>query len=403
MVDNTRPRIAMLAYTLYASDARVRRHVAALVEEGYEVDLMILSGESGRPEPTQEHVRFFFPRKRRFERQSALSQIREYVLFAMACSRILLSNHLRRRYCLVHVNNMPNFLVFSAALLRMMGIPVILDVHDTMPEIYQDRFAVPGGHPLVRALFLEERVSMRVADFVITTEHTKWERLVENGLSERKSAVTLNLPDPSVFQEVATREPSEERSGVFRLVYHGTLTRRLGMDVAVRAVDLARKRIPAIRLDIIGDGEQRAELVDLVAELGLGDCVKFSDGFIPTDELPGVLAGADLAVIPSRDSVGTSLMLPTKLLEYVRLGIPAVTVATPTIVRYFTDEQVRFFPSEDALALSEHIVRLYEHPEERLQMSRRAREFYVEHNFETERRRYLDIVEKLARKGKPIH
>ena len=62
-----------------------------------------------------------------------------------------------RSYQLVHVNNMPDFLVLSAWLPRLLGVPVIHDVHDLMPELYAEKFAAGETHLLVRALKLQER------------------------------------------------------------------------------------------------------------------------------------------------------------------------------------------------------------------------------------------------------
>ncbi|MEK7794364.1 MAG: glycosyltransferase family 4 protein [Candidatus Hydrogenedentota bacterium] len=390
--------IAMIGYTFYASDERLKRTVRTLRRDGWTVDVITVSNPRGPQEQEAEGVRFYLPRARHFGRQGKLRQLYEYARYTLSAARILLWNHLfKRRYAFVHVNNMPNFLVFAALPLRVFGVPVLLDIHDTMPEIYQDRFGAGPGHWVIRALRFEEWLSMKLADFVLTTEHTKWERLQTNGLSAENSAVTLNLADPTAFPMLDIPEASAGPAPVFRVVYHGTLTRRLGMDIAVRAVSQLRDRVPGIRLDITGDGEQRAELIELTQVLNAEDIIHFSDGFVPGEKLAERLLGADLAVVPSRNNIATSLMLPVKLLEYVALGIPAVTVATPTITRYFNDLQVRFVPPEDPDALADAIEYLYQHPDERRALAVAARDFFEKHSFESQQRTYLDVVHRLTR------
>ncbi|GMU90984.1 MAG: hypothetical protein AMXMBFR4_00420 [Candidatus Hydrogenedentota bacterium] len=397
-MNDARKRIAMVGYTFYASDERLKRHVANLLDAGYAVDVVTLIDPRGARETDEEHVSFFLPMARHFERQGKVRMFLEYARFTVLAGLILLRNHLfRNSYALIHINNMPNFILFGALPLRLLGVPVLLDVHDTMPEIYQNKAGVPERHWMIRALFVEERVCMKLASFVITTEHTKWERLLENGLRKEKSAVTLNLADPSLFPRFDIPDGPVPAKPHFRLVYHGTLTHRLGMDIAIRAVALARSRIPHIRLEITGDGEQRPELLALTQELGIQDAVHFSDGFVPTEELTELLKGADLAVVPSRNNIATSLMLPVKLLEYVQLGIPVVTVATPTITRYFTEGMVHFVPPENPEALADKIVYLYERPELRLETARKARTFFERHNFETERDTYRAVVRRLLK------
>ena len=56
----------------------------------------------------------------------------------------------------------------------------------------------------------------------------------------------MNAPDPSVF--AAMPEGRDRPNGVFTLTCHGTLTRRLGLDVAIEAVALVRPRMPGLRL-----------------------------------------------------------------------------------------------------------------------------------------------------------
>lgn len=388
----------MIGYTFYAADQRLRRTVRTLRTDGWSVDVITLENPRGQREQNTEGTTFFLPRARYYGPQGKFRQIYEYLRYTLSTGRILLWNHLfRRKYAIVHVNNMPNFLLFAALPLRLLGVPVLLDIHDTMPEIYQDKFGVGPTHWIIRMLRIEERLCMKLADFVLTTEHTKWERLQSNGLSTTKSAVTLNLADPATFPLQPIRDLPLTPSGSFRIVYHGTLTRRLGMDLAIRAVATLRHRVPGIRLEITGDGEQRPELLELTKELGAEDLVHFSEGFVAGEKLAERLAGADLAVVPSRNNIATSLMLPVKLLEYLSLGIPAVAVKTPTIMRYFNEEQVRFVPEEDPEALADAIEFLFQHPVERRELAISARRFFEKYDFASQQRQYLDVIHHLTK------
>ena len=402
-MENT-PRIAMVAYTFFEFDARVKRHVSALTEAGFAVDILSLRHPKAAQETDSDGIRHFRLRERRYNRQNKGQFLLDYTLFMFSCLWCLLRNHFSGNpYSLIHINNMPNYLIFAALPLRLFGTPVILDIHDTMPEIYQGKFGVGPRHFLVRLLLLEEWLCMKLASFVITTEHTKWERLQKNGLRADRSVVTLNLPDPALFSMMPLPEiPPDQETGTFRMVYHGAIAYRLGLDLAIRAVAILRDRIPGIRLEIIGDGEQREELIELTREIGLEDVVSISECAVPTEEIPALVAGAALAVVPSRNTVSTSLMLPTKVLEYIRLGIPCVTVATPTITRYFQEPAVSFAPSEDPQGLAEVILRLYERPDLRLESIRAARRFFETHSFESERAAYIGVVRRLVGERKSL-
>lgn len=398
-----RPRVAMVGYTFYESDARLQMYVDYLVSSGYDVDVVVVRDPNCEPPANTEHATFFLPGKRRFERQGALQFILDYSAFTLSSAWLLFKHHISgRRYAVAHINNMPNFVLFAALPIRLLGTRTILDLHDTMPEIFQVRNNVTSNHWMIRCLRIEEWVCLKLADFVLTSEHTKRDRLLDNGLDRAKSAVILNLADPNLFPELPIPDEAPgDTNRPFRMVFHGTLTSRLGVDTAVRSVALARMEIPNIRFEITGDGEQRAELLALVDELGLQSHVTFSSGFVPVEELADRIAGADLGVLASRENAATDLMLPVKLLEYARMGIPCVVVPTRTIVRYFREPAVRYVPTDNPEALAAVIVNLHHNPGERLAMARAARAFYDTYNFATQGTTYIDIVNDLAAHRKP--
>ena len=59
---------------------------------------------------------------------------------------------LKRKYDLVHVHNVPDFLVFSAWLPKLAGAKIILDIHDILPEFFANKFRKPEGSVYVKLL-----------------------------------------------------------------------------------------------------------------------------------------------------------------------------------------------------------------------------------------------------------
>src|SRR5262249_55534856 len=159
---------------------------------------------------------------------------------------------------------MPDAAILSALPLRRFGTRLILDVHDTMPELYRDKF--PGkigafGVPLMK---LEERISAHFADMVLAVHEPHRQRLIESGIDANKIKVVLNSPDDRIFvpDPSAPKDPS-----TFTIVCHGTITHRMGLDLAVRAIGKLRDRIPQLRLLTLGAGDYLNEIRALVAEL----------------------------------------------------------------------------------------------------------------------------------------
>ncbi|MDO9356267.1 MAG: glycosyltransferase, partial [Solirubrobacteraceae bacterium] len=88
---------------------------------------------------------------------------------------------------------------------------------------------------------------------------------------------------------------------------------------------------------------------------------------------PALIADADLGLIPLRRSSGTDIMLPTKLLEYVSVGITSIVPRTPTVARYFDERMVEFFEAENAASLADAILRLYRDPARRASLAAEAK------------------------------
>ncbi|KPJ81787.1 MAG: glycosyltransferase [Gammaproteobacteria bacterium SG8_30] len=385
--------ILMVAYTNYLRDPRVRREAEALVGGGHRVTFLA-SRQPG--EPSREVVQGVEVRKLpgiAHSKTSAAGYVVDYALFFAMCFAHMLLRPLR--YDLVHVNNMPDFLALTAAVPRIFGRPVIHDVHDLMPELYQEKFGTTEDSLLVRMLKAQERLAGRFASAVLTVEDRLRDILDGRGVPRAKVHVLMNLPDDRIF---APRDPMPPKGpgARFVVVYHGTLARRLGLDVALRAVAKIRDRIPSIELRIIGAGEEREALIALRNELELDDSVTFSDGFVPVERIPAMIRDADVGLIPLRISGGTDIMLPTKLLEYVTVGIPCIAPRTGTICRYFDEDMLQFFEAENADSLGAAIVEMYRDPARRARLAQQATErFGRTYTWSRHKQVYTTLVERL--------
>lgn len=395
-------RIAMVAYTHYQTDPRCRREATLAAGDGWDVHFYALS-KDGAPGTSQiEGITLHELAMPRYRGGSSAAYVLSYLRFLLLASIKVQNHHLKSRFAVVHVNTMPDFMVGTALLPRLFGAKVILDVHDVMPEIYMTKFQVPASHWKIRFIKMMEVMSARVAHKVLTAEHPKGDLLVEHGVSADKIQVLLNLPDDKlfvpqyIFSDPELDRPASDPACEFRLIYHGTLAHRLGMDHAVGALDLIRDDIPGARLQLFGDGDQVPDLHRQVKEAGLQDRVWFSDGFVPIEEIIPSIQNAHLAVIPTRHEISTDYMLPTKLLEYLAFGIPAVFTPTKTVKHYFGDDHPLFIhePSPEQTARKIRWVRDHYAEAKRLtaelQDSWFSRFHWPQHKIE-----YLDLLARL--------
>lgn len=388
----------MVVHAYYPqTETRVQRQAEALVEAGYDVDVLCLrdEGEASRERYRGVEVHRLPVRldKRTLGRQF-LCYLRFFAWAAVHLTRL----HRQHPYRTVQVHNLPDFLVFCAVVPKLRGVPVILDLHDLMPEFFAARFGSGRLRPLERLIRWQERLSCRFADHVITVSEHWRQALLDRGVPAERCSVVMNVADERVFHPAP---PSGSNGAGFRLIYHGTVTERYGLDLALEAVAMLRDEIPDIRLTIRGRGEHRPALLRLRRRLGLEEHVDLDDRFVPETELAGIIASADLAVVPYRNDVFTDGIIPTKLMEYAALGLPCVAARTSAIEAHFGDAMVELFEPGDARDLARRIRELYRSPERRAELARRSHRFTSRYNWERTGAEYVELVRGLQGRVRP--
>ncbi len=133
----------MVTHSFYESDNRVIRYAESLAPRSDHVDVVALrrAPDLAREE-TIGGVSVFriqdrFGKDQNFKSGSYLWPL---LRFLAASSWGLTRRHWRRRYDLVHVHNIPDFLVFAAWSPKLTGAKMILDIHDIVPELFASKF-----------------------------------------------------------------------------------------------------------------------------------------------------------------------------------------------------------------------------------------------------------------------
>jgi glycosyltransferase involved in cell wall biosynthesis len=391
-MDATKPRHCMVVHAYYPlAETRVQREAEVLVKAGYEVDVICLRG-IGHP-PLERYRDVTIHRLPvRLNKSSLARQFIAYLRFLILATARLTRLHLRTPYRSVQVHNVPDFLVFCALIPKLQGVPVILDLHDLMPEFFGGRFG--SRRPLMaRLIRKQERLACLFADHVITVSEHWRQALIRRGVPRNKCSVVMNVADESVFVRRGRRQPPP---GDFRLIYHGTVTFRYGLDLAIQAISRLRDEIPEIRLVIIGKGDAMPDLFALRGELGLEDHVDLRNEFVLSDHLSDVISEAHVGVVPYRNDPFTDGLLPTKLMEYAVMGLPCIASRTTAMEAYFKDTMVEFFEPGSVEDLARRIRELHRNPERRDFLARRSTIFTDRHNWDRAGADYVAILQSLA-------
>lgn len=270
----------------------------------------------------------------------------EYMDFLLRAYRLMQRDPRFRQARVVHVHSLPDFLVAAALPARRRGARVILDLHEILPEFTRTKFQGWLGEAGERMARHVERWSRRQADVTVTVNRAVGSLLRSRPASpDERVSVVHNITSPDDFgpPQLTTAQGKPP----WRLAYHGTLTPLYGLDLALEALALARRRGGAFHYDIFGSGPQAAALRQDAERLQLTDAVRFH-GAVSHYALRQQLPAMDAGFLATRLDAMTRYSLSTKLLEYVHLGVPVIAPRIPTYLEYFPEQVFYYYRPDDA-------------------------------------------------------
>jgi glycosyltransferase involved in cell wall biosynthesis len=396
-------RTVAVMYSTYPFDPRPRRAAEALAVEGTSVEVICLT--EGDEEPQHETLNGVeitrIPLKH--TRGGKLSYVAQYGYFILISGAILASRAFRRRYDLVHVHNMPDVLVFSALVPKILGAKIILDLHDPMPELMMTIFGIRESSFSFWLLKNLEKLSVRFADAVLTPNEALKRIFSARSCPEGKVSVVMNSPDEEIFRY---REHSSEgfdgreKSKPFIIMYHGTLVERNGLDLAVTAVKKIRQALPCVELRIYGRStpflEQLMESVRKKTELC--EAVRYL-GPKTLEQIAEAIRESDVGIIPNLRSIFTELNTPTRIFEYLSQGKPVIAPRAQGILDYFGPKDLVFFELGDADDLAAKMEYVFRHPREMICVIERGQEVYRKHKWSIERLRFVSLAGRLLKRA----
>ena len=384
----------MVVQSLYPNDVRVRRQAESLARTGVRVDIICLQGKEQPFESDYEGVTAY-----RVMPEASKESVAQYMWvalrFLMVAFAKLQSLSIKNHYELIQVHNMPDFLVFASLSHKLMGRPVVLDLHDLSVELMGSKWGGAKSKVLTPIIKAVEYLSCGLADRLITTSGGFRDRLIERGIRPDKITLVMNTADPRIFKFQEDRTFAPITRGA-KLLYHGTVAPRFGLAKAIDAVALLQAKIPDSTLNIYGQyyPSYKEELEDQIKQLNLQDKV-FLHGWKTHEEVCEIIRNSDIGLVPYMNDDFMRLAHSTKTFEYAATGLPVVASGLESIRSVLTDECVRFVDPDSAQDMADKIAELCLDPELRQRQTQAALAALPEISWPVMMERYLDLMHGL--------
>ena len=218
-----------------------------------------------------------------------------------------------RKYDVVHTASFPYFSLLAAAVAGVAWrYRLVVDWHEVWTRSYWRQYL---GLVAGAVGWLVQRVCVRVPQRAFCFSRLHAARLRDEGL--KGDVTTL----PGEYNGVLEVRPVRHAEPV--IVFAGRHIPEKRVPAIPPAIARARAALPELRAVILGDGPERAEVVRLVAELGL-EAVTDVPGFVATETVDDLMGRALCMVLPSRRE-GYGLVV----IEAAARGTPSVLVAGP--------------------------------------------------------------------------
>jgi glycosyltransferase involved in cell wall biosynthesis len=387
-------KICMVCQSYYLRDPRVRREAEALADAGFMVDIITLRDKGEKRTETVSGVNIYrLPIMRK--REGVLRYLFEYLFFFLFSSVLLTLLFIRKRYNLIQVHTMPDFLIFCSLVPRIFGAKAVLDVHEPMPELFMSKYGLKKSNFFIKILRFQEKVSLVFSNHIITIHQPLKDLFIKrNNINKKKISIVLNIPDTKIFSTAGKKRSSKKEKN-FVLIYTGTIAERYGLDVAVRGISSLKYKIPRLKLMIIGEGEHLNYIKELVLKLNLGEYVEFYDP-VPIDRIPDFIEKADLGISTHKKDSFWDLYFSTKIVEFLISGLPVVSSKTKTIQYYFSEDDLFYFTPEREKEFAEKVLLTYRKPSLAEKKVENARKNISENmSWDKEKIKFAKLIESL--------
>ncbi len=386
-------KVCIIAKYLYPFDTRLCQQVHTLEEQGIPCDVICCYTEGQSRTEHLQYTTIHRVAEKSVTQGSFITYLLATFQFISATFFKLLSISLKNSYRAIVVHTLPEFLVFITFINKLLGSRIILDGRDLTVDLLDSRWSSKKVKAVKYIAKFLEKIIVSFCDHVITASNGFRRSLIQRGIKGSKVTVLINTADISIFKYDENRTFSTITSNA-RFIYHGTVSERFGIFVAVKAMETVSKRIPGSILKIHGwyDLGYRRKMEQYISDKQLQKAIIFGDP-LPLQEIYKVIMTTDIGIVPYLSDNFMNIALSTKSFEYIASGIPVVASRLKSGEELFNDECIQYSEPGNPKSLAENIITMCLNPDLRAQKRKTAYStFNQNYTSIIQNRNYLQII-----------
>lgn len=356
-------KICIIAKYLYPYDTRLSQQVDAL--EDYNIACDIICGNDGKQD-AEEHIKnasIFRVSKKPANKQSFFVYLLNTFKFLLNTFLKLITLSFINNYKVIVVHTLPEFMVFTTLFNKLFGSVIILDGRDITVDLLASRWHGKKIFFVKRLATKLERVITGFCDEIITASNGFKRSLVSRGVEERKITVMVNTADEKIFKYDINRKFNTITENA-QLIYHGTVSERFGLLVAVKAMKSICQKIPGSVLHIFGffDPAYRNRIEQFISEADLMKNVLLHTP-LSLPEIYKHVMTMDMGVVPYLSDDFMNKALSTKTFEYIAAGLPVTASRLKSSEELFNDSCIEYAEPGNCEDLAQKIINMCLNPQ----------------------------------------
>ncbi len=293
------------------------------------------------------------------------------------------------------------FSIFGAwVIAKLKRAPLVVEVRDLWPAIFVELGVLTNRRLISILERLELWAYAQAAEVVVVSDGFR-KNLIKRGVPEEKVTTLRNGADIDRFvpgdDPLTGRIRLGVKDGEVLALYIGAHGISHGLDAVLDAAAIVEKsnELP-VRFALVGEGANRSALLDHAERLGTTNLTMHRG--VPREEVPELLAAADICIVALRDVALFSTFIPSKIFEYFASGKAVVGAVRGEAAAILEEAGALVVEPEDPPALAAAITELAKDPDRRARMGDQARR-YVSDNFDRRElaAQYRRILERCTR------